>query len=947
MFLRVLLICIAATMLPAPRPTQAGPRDARWHTFTSDNGLAGNIVQAIWQDPQGLVWFGTENGVSRYDGRAWQTYRTGDGLVDNNVWFISGNADAVWFATSNGMSRYDGRVWNSYTVRDGLPNNDVRAVLVARDGSVWAGMFGGGLARKAPASTRWQQVDIAEIDAALGSRLRNRDVIVSAISQGSSGPIWFSTNGLGALVLDEKRWVRYDFKIGSRNTVWSISAGPGGDVSWIGTFRGIVRVQGERAVAVDQIVQDVAISQTEILAVFAQSASSVWFGTRAQGVLHLAGDTWERFTIDDGLARNYVQTILADRSGRIWFGTRGGGVTLLDPQPPHPEMLRAIVTGRDIQHDREISLKESALDFDQNNLEFSFSAPFDWLPAQELSFRYWLERAGQSVGAPKVARANPSTGAATSEVDDFINLPPGSYTLHVVPAIGPVEGPEQLHSFAIRRPPPIFNATALTIRSDGVAIQSGATLAPALFGTTRRVEIDVAPNTTVGPADQLIYEYRVAGRDVAWSRVAGRSATLLLSQGTYEVELRAIASDGTPSAPVRLPVIVPRPFWITVLGYLAIIIVPGVLGGAGGALWYRRWSQRQALLRAVRGHLIPYDVGPLITAPERYIGRQHVLDTILGRIDNNSFYVYGEKRIGKTSLLAQLRARLAQRNELQSERFYIPVFRNIQDVPQEQFWSALIRGIADEVPGVSASLVGIARPAAEYNDFDAQDDLELIAKQLQARVAPRRPLLVLLLDEVDTLQRYDPIIRQRLRAFCQHMQDCLQVVLVGVLPPRAEASETSPWYNIFAPIVLEPLDRADVLFLIRNYNQNPYAYTTEAEQALLVAGDRKPFDTQWLCSEAVKVMLAAKRTRVVLADVEHAVRAVIGERRREYAAFWQQLPADRQAQLRQLLHQRGALPADRVALGDYDWLFEAGLAPKLDGQYRLAHLFRRWLEESL
>jgi hypothetical protein len=947
MLLRVLFIYVAAAMLLAPLLALAGPRDARWHTFTSDNGLAGNIVQAIWQDPQGGVWFGTENGVSHYDGRAWKTYRTSDGLVDNNVWFISGDADSVWFATSNGVSRYDGRVWSVYTERDGLPNNDVRAVLVARDGVVWAGMFGGGIARKAPESARWQQVDIAEIDPALASRVRNRDVIVSAVSQAPSGQIWFSTNGVGALQLNAGRWVRYDFKIGSRNTVWSIGAGAGSDTSWIGTFRGIVRVQGERAVAVDQIVHGVAISQTEILAVAEQDADSVWFGTRAQGVFHVAGDIWERFTTDNGLARNYVQTILADRSGRVWFGTRGGGVTLLDRQPPRPEMLRAVVTGRDIQHNREIRLKDSVLDFDQNNLEFTFSAPIDWLPAQELSFRYWLERAGQGADAPKVARAEAGTGVARSEVDDFINLSPGSYTLHVAPAIGAVEGREQLYPFMIRRPPPSFSAAALTVSSDGMVIQSGATLAPVLFDSIRRVQIDFVLDNNTAPADRLAYEYRIAGQEAAWSRVAGHSATLLLPQGTYEVEMRAIAADGTPSAPVRIPVIVPRPFWITVLGYLAIIIVPGVLGGAGGAFWYRRWSQRQALLRAVRGHLIPYDVGPLITAPERYIGRQHVLDTILGRIDNNSFYVYGEKRIGKTSLLAQLKWRLAQRNELQSERVYIPVFRNIQDVPQEKFWIALIRGIADEVPGVSASLVATTRPAAEYNDFDAQDDLELMTAQFQVRFAPRRPLLVLLLDEVDTLQRYDPIIRQRFRAFCQHMQERLQVVLVGVLPPRAEVSETSPWYNIFAPIVLEPLDRSDMLFLIRSYNQNPYAYTAEAEQALLAAGDRKPFDTQWLCSESVKAMLADKRTRVVLADVEQAIRVVIGERRREYATFWQHLPVDRQGDLREARHQGGALPPDRVALGDYDRLFEAGLALKLDGEYQLAHLFSRWLEESL
>jgi hypothetical protein len=307
--------------------------------------------------------------------------------------------------------------------------------------------------------------------------------------------------------------------------------------------------------------------------------------------------------------------------------------------------------------------------------------------------------------------------------------------------------------------------------------------------------------------------------------------------------------------------------------------------------------------------------------------------------------VYGEPRSGKTSLLAQLRQRLVQRNALASGRYYLPVFRNIQDVPQEQFWLTLIRSVADAVPGLAAPLLA-QHKLGGYDDFDAQDDLDAIVADLAARVAPRRPLVVLLLDEVDTLQRYDPFIRQRFRAFCQHMQELLRVVLVGVPPPHAEVGDTSPWYNIYAPLGLEPLELNDARFLIRSYNQNPYSYAPEAEQALIEAGDRKPFDTQWLCAESVRATLAAGRARVLPADVERAIATVVSERRRQYRAFWDELPAELQAELRAALDRGGTLAPERMSRGDYDALLVAGMALRRPDGHRLASLFQRWLRES-
>lgn len=219
-------------------------------------------------------------------------------------------------------------------------------------------------------------------------------------------------------------------------------------------------------------------------------------------------------------------------------------------------------------------------------------------------------------------------------------------------------------------------------------------------------------------------------------------------------------------------------------------------------------------------------------------------------------------------------------------------------------------------------------------------------EHLRMSIAPRHPCIVLLIDEVDMLQRYDAGIRQRFRAFCQHMQRHVRVVLAGVLPPRTEVTDTSPWYNIFERIALGPLTPTDALYLIRNYNHNPYTYTHTAEQAILCAGDGKPFDTQWLCSEAVKAMLAANRTRITLTDVEHAMQLILRERDNEYAALWQQVPHPLRAGIQAAARQDGFINPDRTVHDTFDQLHEMGIVLKTPQGYRLATLFRHWLQEQ-
>jgi len=78
-----------------------------WIVYTSADGLANDLVQAICSDSKGNMYFGTKNGLSVFDGTKWTSYRVKDGLASNNILSISiDNKDCVWLGTDNGVTSF-------------------------------------------------------------------------------------------------------------------------------------------------------------------------------------------------------------------------------------------------------------------------------------------------------------------------------------------------------------------------------------------------------------------------------------------------------------------------------------------------------------------------------------------------------------------------------------------------------------------------------------------------------------------------------------------------------------------------------------------------------------------------------------------------------------------------------------------------------------------------
>ncbi len=100
-----------------------------------------NYVFCIKVDVDDTVWAGTwGGGVSYFDGKRWRNFTTQHGLAGDIVYSIAlqRNGD-LWFGTNNGLSRFDGEHWQSFSKKNGLLDNHVYAVNVTNDGRVWVG----------------------------------------------------------------------------------------------------------------------------------------------------------------------------------------------------------------------------------------------------------------------------------------------------------------------------------------------------------------------------------------------------------------------------------------------------------------------------------------------------------------------------------------------------------------------------------------------------------------------------------------------------------------------------------------------------------------------------------------------------------------------------------------------------------------------------------------
>jgi GAF domain-containing protein len=276
--------------------------------------------------------------------------------------------------------------------------------------------------------------------------------------------------------------------------------------------------------------------------------------------------------------------------------------------------------------------------------------------------------------------------------------------------------------------------------------------------------------------------------------------------------------------------------------------------------------------RAVRNVFNPYIAGVPLIQPELFFGRQQLLHRVLNVLHNNSMLIHGERRIGKTSFLYQLRRLVAANQD--DTYIFVPVFIDLQGVDESIFFRTLVEAIV-EACRVRVAAMPALRLASNYEAYgfpDARRDLGALVAALQsARNDDKIVKLVLLLDEIDILQAYDERVQRQMRSlFMQHYSPQLSAVVAGISAQQRWRSYTSPFYNLFHTIELPPLDDDDLRALIRQPVAGQYNYDDDAVEQIVSLSQGRPMRAQQLCMEAINLICEAGRSVVSVEDVAAA-----------------------------------------------------------------------------
>jgi tetratricopeptide (TPR) repeat protein len=361
--------------------------------------------------------------------------------------------------------------------------------------------------------------------------------------------------------------------------------------------------------------------------------------------------------------------------------------------------------------------------------------------------------------------------------------------------------------------------------------------------------------------ERLVGEYFPESSPLAPARMVPFVRELPLEPGKNAISVTAIDSGGLSHT---VPFRVERRLRFHETPYFIPAAVAGSLGLLGTA-----WGvQRVRRFRARRRRFNPYIAGAPVLDDDMFYGREQLTARMLSTLHRNSLMITGERRIGKTTFLHHLKRVLAA--DEGGEWTFFPVFIDLQGVPEEAFFHALMTEVVDSLelrPATRAEL----RFTPEAQGYDARDfshDLQRVVAELRTRTS-RKVKLALLIDEVDVLNEYSESVNQRLRGiFMKSFSENLVAVMSGVGIKRRWKSEVSPWYNFFDEVELTPFSRDEAEALVREPVAGVFRWRPEAVERVIELSELRPYRVQKLCVHALNRMLEAGRSSIKLEDVD-------------------------------------------------------------------------------
>ncbi len=298
------------------------------------------------------------------------------GLPQNFIYsLVQDNDGYMWFGTGEGLVRFDGVRFNTYSVSDSLAADFVQTLFVDNKGVLWIGHNNG--------TVSWYDGEFHPVH--IGDESKGP---VKSISQDDAGNIWLTVQNCGLVRIDSKKHIRtyfdkkefggnlyysilpidnYHFLVGTSGGlyVWKLNSDKDSQLLkevvtipptgintivkrrlidheyWIGTEdEGFFLFQYDKETAKHfsnhKMCIKFNIEQENVVDILEDKSGDLMLATWGNGVTKLmwddASQTFKQslnFSTANGLNHNFIKSILSDRENNYWFATYGGGVSVL------------------------------------------------------------------------------------------------------------------------------------------------------------------------------------------------------------------------------------------------------------------------------------------------------------------------------------------------------------------------------------------------------------------------------------------------------------------------------------------------------------------------------------------------------------------------------------------------------------------------------------------
>lgn len=269
--------------------------------ITTENGLVSNEIRGIQEDANGNVYFDTEKGVSKFDGRTFKTLQIANPASPLNDWVLK--PDDLWFrmgSTKSGAYRFDGKYLHYLK----FPTSPQENMFYMKNPNTSLKPYG-----------------------------------LYTIYKDRKGYIWFGTASLGVC--------RYDGRILSWHYEEQLQTTPnGGDFGtraifedkngkfWINNthFRYVIETYGYKPVTFKKESGVGYLNKTNkmefpyFLSITEDNKGNLWMATYENGVWKYNGKELIHYPVKDGKTDVLLFTIYKDNKGVLWLGTHNAGV---------------------------------------------------------------------------------------------------------------------------------------------------------------------------------------------------------------------------------------------------------------------------------------------------------------------------------------------------------------------------------------------------------------------------------------------------------------------------------------------------------------------------------------------------------------------------------------------------------------------------------------------